>query len=95
VPNGVYFLGRPWQAYARVVFQRSSLSAVINSAGWHIWNTGDERTSNVLFGEYGNTGVGASGTRANFSKKLSSPIDIATILGSGYSSKSFYDAAYM
>ncbi|KAK2597948.1 hypothetical protein N8I77_012700 [Diaporthe amygdali] len=95
VSSGAYYLGRPWGEYARVVFQKTSMSAVINSAGWRIWNTGDERTGHVLFGEYGNTGTGASGTRASFATKLSSPVAITTILGSSYASAGYYDAAYM
>ena len=95
VPAGAFYLGRPWSNYARVVFQRTSLSSVINSAGWHIWNTGDERTDHMLFGEYGNTGSGASGTRASFSTKLSSPVAIASILGSGWTSASYVDTAHL
>ncbi|KAI3402011.1 hypothetical protein diail_3985 [Diaporthe ilicicola] len=95
VSSGVYYLGRPWGEYARVVFQNTAMSAVINSAGWHIWNTGDERTDHVLFGEYGNTGAGASGARASFATKLSSPMAISTILGSSYASAGYYDAAYL
>ncbi|KAI8931302.1 hypothetical protein NX059_011644 [Plenodomus lindquistii] len=93
VAAGAYYLGRPWGAYARVVFQNSSLSSVINAAGWVVWNAGDERTDNVVFNEYGNTGDGASGTRASFSKKLSSAVAIKTILGSDYSS--WVDASYL
>jgi pectinesterase len=78
-----------------VVFQKTSMSAVINGSGWRIWNTGDERTAHVTFGEYGNTGAGASGTRAKFSTKLSSPVAISAVLGSTYASLGFYDAAYM
>ncbi|KAF2475479.1 putative pectin methylesterase/Pectinesterase [Lindgomyces ingoldianus] len=95
VTNGAYYLGRPWRNYARVVFQRTSLSAVINGAGWHIWNTGEANTDHVTFGEYSNTGAGASGTRASFSTKLSSPVSISTILGSGWSSASYVDNAYL
>ncbi|KAH8590994.1 pectinesterase precursor [Bisporella sp. PMI_857] len=95
VPAGAYYLGRPWGAYAKVVFQNTNLSAVINSAGWRIWNTGDERTSNVLFGEYGNSGTGASGTRASFATKLSSAVTISSILTSSYASQAYYDASYM
>ncbi|KAK0629036.1 family 8 carbohydrate esterase [Bombardia bombarda] len=51
VTKGAYYLGRPWAAYARVVVQKTSMTSVINSAGWRIWNTGDERTSNVVFGD--------------------------------------------
>ncbi|KAJ4287863.1 hypothetical protein N0V88_007576 [Collariella sp. IMI 366227] len=70
VKSGAYYLGRPWRNYARVVVQNTKLSAVVNGAGWKIWNTGDERTDHVVFGEYGNSGDGAKGTRASFAKKL-------------------------
>lgn len=93
--SGAFYLGRPWGEYARVVFQNTSMSAVINSAGWHIWGTGDERTDDVLFGEYENTGLGASGTRASFATELSSPVAITTILTSSYDSQSYYDSSYM
>ncbi|ROV89863.1 hypothetical protein VPNG_10243 [Cytospora leucostoma] len=94
VTSGAFYLGRPWGAYARVVFQNTEMSDVINSAGWHAWNTDDERTDDVLFGEYNNTGAGASGTRASFATKLSSPVDITTILGDDYKSQGYYDASY-
>ncbi|CRK45239.1 hypothetical protein BN1723_016498, partial [Verticillium longisporum] len=87
VSAGAYYLGRPWGAYSRVVFQKTTISSVINSAGWSVWNTGDEMTSNVAYGEYQNTGAGASGTRASFSKALSSAVSISTILTSSYASK--------
>ncbi|KAF2010044.1 carbohydrate esterase family 8 protein, partial [Aaosphaeria arxii CBS 175.79] len=93
VTKGAYYLGRPWRNYSRVVFQNTKLSNVINSAGWVIWNTGDARTDNVYYGEYANSGDGASGTRASFSKKLSSPVAIATVLGSGYTS--WVDTSYL
>ncbi|KAF9880840.1 pectinesterase [Colletotrichum karsti] len=95
VPDGAFYLGRPWGAYAQVVFQKTSMTGVINSAGWRIWNDGDPRTSNVLFGEYSNTGIGSQGTRASFSKKLSSAVAISSILGSSHTSAGYYDAAYM
>jgi pectinesterase len=68
------------------------LSDVINSAGWEIWNTGDDNTDHVTFEEYGNTGSGASGTRASFSSKASSPLEMSSIL-SGYTS--WADASYL
>jgi len=94
VPAGAYYLGRPWREWARVVFQHTTMSSVINSAGWHTWND-EGRTSNVLFGEYDNSGPGSQGKRASFSTKLSSPVSISAILGNGYASKGFYDASYM
>lgn len=94
VASGAYYLGRPWGEYARVVFQETSMSDVINSAGWKIWNTGDERTDGVLFGEYDSTGTGASGDRASFATTLTSAVNISTILGSNYASAKYYDSTY-
>ncbi len=51
-PAGAYYLGRPWDKYARVVFPADNMSSVVNPAGWQVWNKGDERTSDVLFGEF-------------------------------------------
>ncbi|PNS14545.1 hypothetical protein CAC42_3831 [Sphaceloma murrayae] len=95
VPNGAYYLGRPWREFARVTVQNTAMTSVINAAGWRAWNSGDTRTSNVVFQEVGNTGAGASGTRASFAKKISSPVAITQILGSGYASASYVDKAYL
>lgn len=95
VAAGAYYLGRPWGAYARVVFQSTTLSEVINAAGWHIWNTGDERTGNVLFGEYENSGEGASGTRASFATELGESVGIETVLGSGYAAEGWVDGGFL
>ena len=93
IAAGAFYLGRPWGDYARVAFQNTDMSNVINAAGWTQWNTGDARTDHVTFEEYGNTGVGASGTRASFSKKMAEPIKIETVLGSDY--ESWVDGAYL
>lgn len=90
---GSVYLGRPWGNYARVCVQNTVLSNLINSAGWKIWNTGDPRTDHVTFQEYGNSGAGASGARASFSTKLSSPISISTILGGDYAN--WVDTSYL
>lgn len=93
VKAGAYYLGRPWRNYARVVFQSTSMTNVINAAGWKNWNAGDERTDKVEFGEYANTGDGSKGTRASFSKKLSAAVSISTVLGSDY--KNWVDTSYL
>jgi pectinesterase len=93
VASGSYYLGRPWRNYSRVVFQNTSLSNVINAQGWSIWNTGDERTDHVEYGEVGNSGDGSKGVRASFAKKLSSPVSISTVLGSDY--KDWVDVNYL
>ncbi|KAF2273027.1 carbohydrate esterase family 8 protein [Westerdykella ornata] len=93
VKAGTYYLGRPWRNYSRVVFQRTSLSNVVNGEGWKVWGSSDPRTDHVYYGEYANTGDGAKGTRAAFAKKLASPVAIETVLGSGY--QSWVDRSYL
>ncbi|KAE8349776.1 pectin lyase fold/virulence factor [Aspergillus coremiiformis] len=84
VPAGTYYLGRPWSKFARVIFQLTSLSDAINPAGWTQWSTSQPNTESVTLAEYDNSGAGAKGTRASFSKKLSQPLSISTILGSDW-----------
>jgi pectinesterase len=91
--SGTVYFGRPWSEYARVCFQNTVLSDIINSAGWEVWSTSTPNTEDVTFEEYGNTGAGASGTRASFSTKLSSAISISTILGTTYTS--WVDTSYL
>ncbi|KAL0636222.1 hypothetical protein Q9L58_004783 [Maublancomyces gigas] len=93
VANGAVYLGRPWRDRARVVFQNTALSAVINSAGWSVWNTDDVNTEFVYFREFKNTGTGASGTRAGFSSFLSAAEPITTLFGSSYTS--WVDTSYL
>ena len=93
VGTGTVYLGRPWSQYARVVVQNTVLGSIINAAGWEVWSSSDARTGSVTFEEYGNTGTGASGTRASFSSKLSSAVTISSVLGSSYTS--WVDAAYV
>ncbi|KAI1826457.1 carbohydrate esterase family 8 protein [Xylaria intraflava] len=93
VSSGSYYLGRPWRPYARVVFQGTSLSSVINSAGWHDWD-GSTDVDNIYYAEYDNSGSGASGTRVSWSQKLDSPVSESTVLGSGYANGAWYDDNY-
>lgn len=93
VAAGSVYLGRPWREYARVCFQRCSLSSIINSAGWTVWSSSTPNTGHVTFQEYGNTGSGASGNRASFATKISAPLTIASIVGSDYTS--WVDTSYL
>jgi pectinesterase len=79
--SGSYYLGRPWRNYARVIFQHTKMSAVINKLGWAAWQASDTRTDKVSFSEYKNTGSGASGPRASFGKTASAAVTIGGILG--------------
>ena len=95
---GINYFGRPWGEYARVVFQYTYLSDVIDAAGWSIWDPGDDRTSNVDFAEHRNYGPGSyptEGPRANFSRQLSAPIRKQKVLGHGYKDDWWVDMTYL
>ncbi|XP_072953756.1 pectinesterase-like [Typha angustifolia] len=53
------YLGRPWMKYSRTVVMASYLDSSINAAGWEEWS-GSFALSTLYYGEYGNTGPGAS-----------------------------------
>ncbi|KAK1277442.1 Pectinesterase 2 [Acorus gramineus] len=55
------YLGRPWQQYSRTVFMKTDLDSLIDPAGWLEWS-GDFALSTLCYGEYMNTGAGASTT---------------------------------
>ncbi|KAK4479204.1 hypothetical protein RD792_014715 [Penstemon davidsonii] len=53
------YLGRPWKEYSRTVVMQSSITDVIDPAGWFEWN-GNFALNTLFYGEYGNTGAGAA-----------------------------------
>ncbi|CAH9102323.1 unnamed protein product [Cuscuta epithymum] len=53
------YLGRPWKQYSRTVFMKTSLGSLIAPAGWLPWD-GTFALSTLYYGEYANTGAGAS-----------------------------------
>lgn len=55
------FLGRPWKQYSRVVVMQSTISDVVDPAGWHEWD-GNFGLDTLFYGEYQNTGAGAGTT---------------------------------
>ncbi|KAL0961177.1 hypothetical protein HGRIS_006149 [Hohenbuehelia grisea] len=96
--SGNVFLGRPWGAYAKVIFKNTYVTLPLNKAIWSVWNTGDERTDHVFLAEYNTTGSGVSGaSRPSFATMLSSSqagsYTIATAVGSDYAS--WVDSAYL
>ncbi|RLN37150.1 hypothetical protein BBI17_009565 [Phytophthora kernoviae] len=95
VKNGSSYLGRPWRPYARVVWQNSEFSDVINPKGWSIWNN-ISSTDNVYFKEFNNTGPGAAiDKRVAFSGQLNAAVDITDILGENYASEWWVDTKYL
>ncbi|KAG7377414.1 hypothetical protein PHYBOEH_000881 [Phytophthora boehmeriae] len=95
VKSGMGYLGRPWRPYARVVWQNSELSDVINPEGWDTWNN-DNNTGNVYFKEFNNTGPGAAtDKRVGFSGQLIAPVNITDMLGEGYASEWWVDTKYL
>ncbi|KAF5196791.1 Pectinesterase [Thalictrum thalictroides] len=52
------YLGRPWKEYSRTIVMQSTISNVINPAGWFEWN-GNFALNTLYYAEYQNTGAGA------------------------------------
>ncbi|KAF8007476.1 hypothetical protein BT93_K1480 [Corymbia citriodora subsp. variegata] len=53
------FLGRPWKQYSRTVVMQSFLDGSIHPLGWSPWS-GDFALKTLFYGEYQNSGPGAS-----------------------------------
>lgn len=53
------YLGRPWKKCSRTVVMQSNLDGSIDRAGWSQWS-GSSGLSTLYYGEYMNTGPGAS-----------------------------------
>lgn len=101
IAAGTNYLGRPWQSFARVVFQNTYLSEVIKPAGWSVWSTavnGSTNIGNVTLAEYGNYGPGSvleEGPRADFSVQFEEPVAIESVLGSAWRGEWWVDLNYM
>ncbi|KAG6827003.1 hypothetical protein H0H92_013618 [Tricholoma furcatifolium] len=55
---GNIFFGRPWGAFAKVIFKNTLVTVPMNDTLWSIWNVGDPNTSNVTFADYHTVGFG-------------------------------------
>lgn len=97
-PQAPLLLCSPRADIPRAVFQHTAVSSA--AGGFQSVHTIRRRcsifylyrrTDHVTFAEYGNTGPGASGTRASFSTKLSAPVAIKTVLNS----TSWIDPAFL
>ncbi|THY03267.1 pectin lyase-like protein [Aureobasidium pullulans] len=79
---GKVFLGRPWRVNARVMFQKSQLSNVVNAAGWTEMADG----ATPRYYEYKNSGDGSNTSKRKWTINASAAISINTVLGDSYSS---------
>ncbi|KAA6351626.1 Pectinesterase A [termite gut metagenome] len=53
------YLGRPWRSFAKTVYIRCELPAVIIPEGWHNWSN-PENEKTAYYAEYQSTGPGAA-----------------------------------
>jgi pectin methylesterase-like acyl-CoA thioesterase len=91
---GSTYLGRPYSSYSTVVYKNSYLDKHINSAGWTTWSTSSPQTSNVVFGEFNNTGPGswrAGSTRPDYATNMTSDQVLSYSLSSWVGDTSFID----
>ncbi|WP_207534582.1 pectinesterase family protein [Desertivirga arenae] len=56
-PENSFFLGRPWRPYAKVVFIKCELPALIKAEGWHNWGK-ESNEKTAFYAEYKNKGEG-------------------------------------
>jgi pectinesterase len=76
VPAHSVILGRPWRAYARVVFLACRMGSHIRLTGWHNWDD-TSREATAFYGEADCTGPGADrSARVPWSRALT-PAEIA------------------
>lgn len=80
--DGEVYLGRPWRDLARVIFQNTELSDVINDAGWNL-SLDEEATP--IFEEYDNTGDGAGTSARLYETKAAAAVTMAQLWPDGYS----------
>lgn len=56
------YLGRPWKEYARTVIMHTTISDIIDPAGWYPWD-GNFALDTLYYAEYKNTGPGSDTSR--------------------------------
>ncbi|KAL2826398.1 pectinesterase A [Aspergillus cavernicola] len=86
--TGDVYLGRPWRVLARVIYQNSELSDIINPAGWTTMAEG----ATPLYYEIGNTGDGSDTSERLYETVIDAAVDKDTVLGSGW--KDWTDQSY-
>lgn len=54
------YLGRPWKDFSTTVIMQSDIGSFLKPEGWMSWVSGVDPPSTIFYGEYMNTGPGAS-----------------------------------
>ncbi|ROV91875.1 hypothetical protein VMCG_09179 [Cytospora schulzeri] len=75
------YLGRPWRALARVIYQYSTLTDVINPTGWTTLYDG----ATPIFEEYDNTGDGSDTSDRVYETTASSAVTKSQLWPDGWS----------
>lgn len=71
------YLGRPWRAYASVVFLNTQMDAEIAPEGWHDWeHDGKVSLPTAFYAEYKSTGQGANENRKQLSPEELKPYEL-------------------
>lgn len=78
--TGKVYLGRPWRVLARVQYQNSQMTNIINAAGWTTLAAG----ATPLYYEYNNSGAGSNISGRVYETTATGVIAHATVLGSDY-----------
>ncbi|ATZ46536.1 hypothetical protein BCIN_01g11150 [Botrytis cinerea B05.10] len=86
--TGKVYLGRPWRALARVIFQNSVLTDVVNAAGW----TTLAADATPIFMEYANTGAGSSTSARIYETAATGTVSKTTLWGNNWAS--WIDSSY-
>ena len=69
VPEGSFYLGRPWREYAKTVLLNCFMDASIRPEGWDDWGK-KSFPHTGLYAEYGCTGPGSAADKRLFSRQL-------------------------
>ncbi|KAJ4414070.1 hypothetical protein N0V82_008144 [Gnomoniopsis sp. IMI 355080] len=83
--SGEVYLGRPWRVLARVMFQRSTLSDIINADGWT--TMADDATP--IYMEYENTGAGSNTSARLYETAASGPAEITWLYETSWIDSSY------
>ncbi|KAH8902734.1 putative pectin methylesterase [Coniochaeta sp. PMI_546] len=77
---GQVYLGRPWRVLARVIYQYSTLTNVVNAKGWAPMADG----ATPIFEEYSNTGDGASTASRVYLTQATAAVTKSQLWPNGY-----------